>query len=119
MVTAPGYHVVPLPQRASTRSPTAKASASSSSSFLLFVIHCASTTDDMYASLDELTDTLARKLKKYKERKAATKQARRRESKLGLSESLIDEEGEDAALLQPRQLRLPLPAASSPSSRGT
>ena len=59
------------------------------------VIHCAVTCDNMYASLDELTDTLGRKLRKYKERKTDTKQAERRESKLDLSESLIDEEDED------------------------
>ena len=53
------------------------------------IIHCAAQCDNMYASLDELSDTLGRKLRKYKERKATNIQERRRESKLDLRDSLV------------------------------
>ena len=57
------------------------------------VIHCATTTDDMYASLDGLTDTLTRQLLKYKERKVDVKESRKRERKAVLNdEALGDEE---------------------------
>jgi len=54
-------------------------------------IHCTASSNDMYASLDDLTDTLTRKLRKYKERKADVKQERRRLDKEAISGALIEE----------------------------
>lgn len=51
------------------------------------VIHCAATTEDMYASIDELTDTLTRQLEKYKGKRITVKEDRKRSSK----EALLDE----------------------------
>ena len=49
----------------------------------------------MYASLDELADTLSRKLRKHKERRVDVKQKDRREDKNVLNEQVFDEEEDD------------------------
>ena len=58
-------------------------------------IHCTASTNDMYASLDDLTDTLTRKLRKLKERKADVKQSRRRDDKEAISGALIEDPDDD------------------------
>ena len=55
------------------------------------VIHCATTTDDMYASLDGLTDTLSRQLLKHKERKVDVKENRKRSRKEALNDEALAE----------------------------
>lgn len=63
------------------------------------VIHCAATSEDMYASLDDLADTLSRKLRKYKERRNDLKQTRRREGKVGYEDTwnLADTDDDDVS----------------------
>jgi len=58
-------------------------------------IHCEASSDDMYSSVDNLSEMLARGLRKYKEKRVDKIQGRRRDSKQGLVESAIGEEGSD------------------------
>lgn len=59
------------------------------------VIRATSECEDMYASLDELTDVLSRKLRKHKEKKMDVKQGRRRDDKAVLAESLVAPDDDD------------------------
>jgi putative sigma-54 modulation protein len=59
------------------------------------VIRATAECEDMYASLDDLSDVLTRKLRKHKERKADSKQAARRGEKAVLAESLIGAEDDE------------------------
>lgn len=59
------------------------------------VIHASAESSSMYASLDELADTLSRKLRKHKERRVDVKQKDRREDKNVLNEQVFDEEEDD------------------------
>jgi putative sigma-54 modulation protein len=85
------------------------------------IIHCASSSDSMYASLDDLHDTLNRKLRKYKEKLAAVKQDRRREDKEAINFAEIDDadDADDelppAPLLSKAAVDAAAAVASSPS----
>jgi len=59
------------------------------------VINAKSENEDMYASLDELTDTLTRSLRKYKEKRIDLKETRKRSSKGDLAQSGVDEDEEE------------------------
>lgn len=59
------------------------------------VINARSENEDMYASLDELTDTLTRSLRKFKEKRIAVKENRKRSAKGELSESEVGEEDDE------------------------
>lgn len=59
------------------------------------VIHASAESSSMYASLDELADTLSRKLRKHKERRVDVKQKDRREDKNVLNEQVFDDEDDD------------------------
>jgi len=59
------------------------------------VIHASASSESMYASLDELSDMLERKLRKIKEKKQDVKQGVRREDKTELAEQLIDADDDD------------------------
>ena len=61
------------------------------------IIHCTTSTDDMYASIDDLENMLARRLRKYKERKITVGQGRRRESKEEMQAIEDDDDLDDAA----------------------
>lgn len=58
-------------------------------------IHAKSETADMYASLDELTDTLTRSLRKYKEKRIDTSQERKRTSKGELEDTILQDERDE------------------------
>jgi len=53
------------------------------------VINAKSENEDMYASLDELTDTLTRSLRKYKEKRSDVREGRKREAKSELEEGIL------------------------------
>ena len=55
-------------------------------------IHCEASSADMYSSVDQLTEMLTRNLRKYKEKRIDTIQERRRDSKIDLTESMIEDE---------------------------
>jgi putative sigma-54 modulation protein len=59
------------------------------------VVHASAESESMYASLDELSDMLERKLRKLKEKKMDVKQSSRREDKAELAEQLIDADDDD------------------------
>ncbi|KAL1514613.1 hypothetical protein AB1Y20_003707 [Prymnesium parvum] len=56
------------------------------------VITAKSESDDMYAALDELTDTLTRSLRKYKEKKVDIKETRKRSAKDELATVVLEDE---------------------------
>jgi putative sigma-54 modulation protein len=59
------------------------------------VIHASASSESMYASLDELSDMLDRKLRKLKEKKKDIKQTSRREDKTAFVEQMIDADEEE------------------------
>jgi len=59
------------------------------------VITAKAENEDMYASLDELTDTLTRSLRKYKEKRVDMKEGRKRARKGELDDTMIEEEEEE------------------------
>jgi len=59
------------------------------------VIHASASSESMYASLDELSDMLERKLRKIKEKKQDVKQTARREDKTELVQQLVDADDDD------------------------
>lgn len=58
------------------------------------VIHAKAVQEDMYASLDELTDTLARSLRKYKEKRIDVKEERKRSLKGELEDGILADDEE-------------------------
>jgi len=60
------------------------------------VVHASAESESMYASLDELTDMVTRKLRKHKEKVMDVKQNRRRDDKKGVVEALVQDEDDDA-----------------------
>ena len=60
-------------------------------------IHCSSSSEDMYTSLDDLTDMLSRNLRKHKERKIGVEQSRRRSSKDEINDLAMEADEDDEA----------------------
>jgi len=56
------------------------------------VINARSENEDMYASIDELTDTLTRSLRKYKEKRIDIKEERKRTSKETIGAEILEDD---------------------------